>query len=148
MKKLEVGYHYRHQRAVNIVRWSPDGHLLASGDDESIIIIWKVMNFCYWSRNPSPFLYVIVQMKEGKGSGGNLFDDGAETNSENWTVYQMIRHQSYSPYLFACCRFKKYVEIRLNPGLTLTIFTTWPGHPVATTFSLGGRNSNSERWKI
>jgi len=61
----------RHQRAVNIVRWSPDGQLLASGDDESIIIIWK--------------------MKEGKGSGGNLFDDGADNNTENWTVYQMIR---------------------------------------------------------
>jgi len=61
----------RHQRAVNIVRWSPDGQLLASGDDESIIIIWK--------------------MKEGKGSGGNLFDDGSENNTENWTVYQMIR---------------------------------------------------------
>ena len=87
-------------------------------------------------------------MKEGKGSGGNLFDDGAETNSENWTVYQMIRHQSYSPYLVAFCRSKKYVEIRLIPGPTLMIFTTWPGHPVATTFSLGGRNSNSERWKI
>ena len=87
-------------------------------------------------------------MKEGKGSGGNLFDDGAETNSENWTVYQMIRHQSCSPYLVACCRSKKYVEIRLNPGLTSMIFTTWPGHPVATTFSLAGRNSNSERWKI
>lgn len=61
----------RHQRAVNIVRWSPDGQLLASGDDESIIIIWK--------------------LKEGKGSGGNLFDDGSENNTENWTVYQMIR---------------------------------------------------------
>ena len=92
MMKLLVSYHYRHQRAVNIVRWSPDGQLLASGDDESIIIIWKVINFCHWYRNPSPCLY--VQMKEGKGSGGNLFDDGAETNSENWTVYQMIRHQS------------------------------------------------------
>ena len=144
--KLEVNYPYRHQRAVNIVRWSPDGQLLASGDDESIIIIWKVMNFWHWSRNPSPFLY--VQMKEGKGSGGNLFDDGAETNSENWTVYQMIRHQSCSQYLVACCRSKKYVEIRLNSGLTSMIFTTWPGHPVATTFSLAGRNSNSERWKI
>ena len=97
MMTLKVTYHYRHQRAVNIVRWSPDGQLLASGDDESIIIIWKVINFCHWSRNPSPCLY--FQMKEGKGSGGNLFDDGAETNSENWTVYQMIRHQSYSPYL-------------------------------------------------
>ena len=146
MLKLLVTYPYRHQRAVNIVRWSPDGQLLASGDDESIIIIWKVIILFHWTLNPSSFLY--IQMKEGKGSGGNLFDDGAETNSENWTVYQMIRHQSYSPYLFACCRFKKYVEIRFNPGLTLTIFTTWPGHPVATTFSLGGTNSNSERWKI
>ena len=45
MMKLEVSYPYRHQRAVNIVRWSPDGQLLASGDDESIIIIWKVINF-------------------------------------------------------------------------------------------------------
>lgn len=31
----------RHQRAVNAVRWSPNGELLASGDDESVIFIWK-----------------------------------------------------------------------------------------------------------
>lgn len=31
----------RHQRAVNVVRWSPSGELLASGDDESFIFIWK-----------------------------------------------------------------------------------------------------------
>ncbi|XP_049546922.1 chromatin assembly factor 1 subunit B [Anopheles darlingi] len=31
----------RHQRAVNAVRWSPSGELLASGDDESVIMIWK-----------------------------------------------------------------------------------------------------------
>ncbi|CAK1600528.1 unnamed protein product [Parnassius mnemosyne] len=31
----------RHQKAVNVVRWSPDGKLLASGDDESIIFVWK-----------------------------------------------------------------------------------------------------------
>ncbi|CAK1540803.1 unnamed protein product [Leptosia nina] len=31
----------RHQKAVNVVRWSPSGQLLASGDDESIIFIWK-----------------------------------------------------------------------------------------------------------
>lgn len=30
-----------HQRAVNVVRWSPNGQFLASGDDESYIIIWK-----------------------------------------------------------------------------------------------------------
>lgn len=31
----------RHQRAVNVVRWSPSGELLATGDDESVIFIWK-----------------------------------------------------------------------------------------------------------
>ncbi|KAJ4441676.1 hypothetical protein ANN_11534 [Periplaneta americana] len=31
----------RHQRAVNVVRFSPSGEFLASGDDESVIIIWK-----------------------------------------------------------------------------------------------------------
>lgn len=31
----------RHQRAVNVVKWSPSGNLLASGDDDSYVIIWK-----------------------------------------------------------------------------------------------------------
>lgn len=31
----------RHQRAVNVVRWSPNGALLASGDDECVIMLWK-----------------------------------------------------------------------------------------------------------
>lgn len=30
----------RHQRSVNVVRWSPSGQYLASGDDDSHIIIW------------------------------------------------------------------------------------------------------------
>ena len=59
----------RHQRAVNIVRWSPDGSLLASGDDESIIIVW--------------------QLRLGE-AGGGLFDDDTD-NKENWVVYKMIR---------------------------------------------------------
>lgn len=59
----------RHQRAVNIVRWSPDGTLLASGDDESVIIVW--------------------QLRPGHQDGG-LFDD-AQENKENWVVYKMIR---------------------------------------------------------
>lgn len=32
----------RHQRAVNCVRWSPSGELLASCDDESVIFIWRL----------------------------------------------------------------------------------------------------------
>lgn len=31
----------RHQKAVNVVRWSASGQYLASGDDEACIIIWK-----------------------------------------------------------------------------------------------------------
>lgn len=31
----------RHQKAINTVRWSPNGEILASGDDESIIILWR-----------------------------------------------------------------------------------------------------------
>lgn len=31
----------RHQRAVNVVKFSPNGELLASGDDESVVFIWK-----------------------------------------------------------------------------------------------------------
>ena len=60
----------RHQKAVNIVRWSPDGKLLASGDDESVIIVWH--------------------LKPGDPCGGGLFDDEHE-NKENWVVYKMIR---------------------------------------------------------
>lgn len=32
----------RHQRAVNVVRWSPTGTYLGSGDDDGNIIIWKL----------------------------------------------------------------------------------------------------------
>lgn len=32
----------RHQKAVNVVKFSPSGEYLASGDDESAIIIWKL----------------------------------------------------------------------------------------------------------
>jgi len=60
----------RHQKAVNIVRWSPDGTLLASGDDESVIIVWH--------------------LKPGDSSYGGLFDD-EQNNKENWVVYKMIR---------------------------------------------------------
>ncbi|XP_043270217.1 chromatin assembly factor 1 subunit B [Venturia canescens] len=34
----------RHQKAVNVVRFSPSGEVLASGDDESSIILWKQKN--------------------------------------------------------------------------------------------------------
>lgn len=32
----------RHQRAVNVVKWSPLGKYLATGDDDANIIIWTL----------------------------------------------------------------------------------------------------------
>ena len=54
----------RHQRAVNIVRWSPDGQLLASGDDESIIIIWKVVDVALLKK----LLYRFFRWKRARGA--------------------------------------------------------------------------------
>ncbi|XP_053613098.1 chromatin assembly factor 1 subunit B [Plodia interpunctella] len=62
----------RHQKAVNVVRWSPNGQLLASGDDESIIFIWKQKT----DKEP-----VVVQSLE----------QGEEQYKEAWVVYKTLR---------------------------------------------------------
>ncbi|XP_003488602.1 chromatin assembly factor 1 subunit B [Bombus impatiens] len=41
----------RHQRAVNVVRFSPSKDILASGDDESTIILWKQKEDCEFFIN-------------------------------------------------------------------------------------------------
>ncbi|XP_018403657.1 PREDICTED: chromatin assembly factor 1 subunit B [Cyphomyrmex costatus] len=58
----------RHQRAVNVVRFSPSKEILASGDDESIIILWKV--------------------KEGR----DLSPPSDDTeNKEQWTSWKVLK---------------------------------------------------------
>ncbi|CAG4934486.1 unnamed protein product [Parnassius apollo] len=59
----------RHQKAVNVVRWSPDGKLLASGDDESIIFVWKQKTEDL----------VLVQ------------EQGEEQYKETWVVHKTLR---------------------------------------------------------
>lgn len=61
----------RHQRGVNVVRWSPSGETLASGDDEGEIILWQ-------------------KRDEGASSGGNLFDDECQ-NLETWIIHRTLR---------------------------------------------------------
>jgi chromatin assembly factor 1 subunit B len=62
----------RHQRAVNCVRWSPNGIYLASCDDESVIIIWH---------------------KKPDSEANNLFDrdDGSDGDKEIWLSYKTLR---------------------------------------------------------
>lgn len=62
----------RHQRAVNTVRFSPNGEILASGDDEAVIILW---------------------MLKPKSDIPDLFSnkDAEAENQENWTVLKILR---------------------------------------------------------
>lgn len=61
----------RHNRAVNAVRFSPDGQMLASSDDEASIIIWR--------KQSEP-------VNEFFGE-----DAGKEENKESWTLTKMLR---------------------------------------------------------
>ncbi|XP_011865116.1 PREDICTED: chromatin assembly factor 1 subunit B [Vollenhovia emeryi] len=58
----------RHQKAVNVVRFSPSRDILASGDDESVIILWKV--------------------KEGRDFSP---PSGDTENKEQWTSWKVLR---------------------------------------------------------
>ncbi|XP_011314709.1 chromatin assembly factor 1 subunit B [Fopius arisanus] len=60
----------RHQKAVNVVRFSPSGEILATGDDESAIILWK--------------------QKEESVEIPSL-DDENFVNKEQWTVWKVLR---------------------------------------------------------
>ncbi|XP_072939227.1 chromatin assembly factor 1 subunit B isoform X2 [Epargyreus clarus] len=59
----------RHLKAVNVVRWSPSGQYLASGDDESIIFIWK-------------------QKTEESAPTAEL---GEEVYKESWVIHKTLR---------------------------------------------------------
>jgi len=59
----------RHDKAVNVVRFSHDGVLLASAGDDSVILLWKLSD-----KNEAP----------------NIFDDEVE-NKENWNCVKSLR---------------------------------------------------------
>lgn len=59
----------RHQKAVNCVRWSPNGNYLASCDDESVIFIWK----------------------KKEDDGFNIFDESTDSDKEVWISYKTLR---------------------------------------------------------
>ncbi|KAK0091062.1 hypothetical protein PV326_003810 [Microctonus aethiopoides] len=59
----------RHQKAVNVVRFSPSGEILASGDDESVIILWKQKG--NWDILPLP--------------------GDENSNKEQWSSWKVLR---------------------------------------------------------
>ncbi|KAG7197476.1 hypothetical protein KM043_013324 [Ampulex compressa] len=58
----------RHQKAVNVVRFSPSKEILASGDDESAIVLWKQKEDCEFFVS---------------------FEDN--DNKEQWTSWKVLR---------------------------------------------------------
>lgn len=61
----------RHTKAVNVCRFSPDGEVLATAGDDSVIVFWKL------SDTPVP--------------QNNIFQEDEEDNKENWVAYKMLR---------------------------------------------------------
>lgn len=62
----------RHHKSVNVVRFSPNGEILASGGDDSAIILWKL----------SPTL---------ASNTTNFMNEEEEEAKETWTVFKMLR---------------------------------------------------------
>lgn len=64
----------RHTKAVNVVRFSPNGELLASGGDDAAILLWKLND----SKEPEqPLLF--------------QEDEDAQLNKESWSVVKTLR---------------------------------------------------------
>lgn len=63
----------RHTKAVNVVRFSPTGEILASGGDDAVILLWKMND----SKEPEQIAF--------------QDEDEAQLNKENWTVVKTLR---------------------------------------------------------
>ncbi|XP_038077841.1 chromatin assembly factor 1 subunit B-like isoform X2 [Patiria miniata] len=60
----------RHTKSVNVVRFSPDGQILASGGDDCLVILWKLTD---------------------TQGGSSAFGKEDEECKEGWTVLKMLR---------------------------------------------------------
>ncbi|KAG7467311.1 hypothetical protein MATL_G00152030 [Megalops atlanticus] len=63
----------RHTKAVNVVRFSPNSELLASGGDDAVILLWRLND----SKEPEQATF--------------QEDEDAQLNKESWTVVKTLR---------------------------------------------------------
>ncbi|XP_051840797.1 chromatin assembly factor 1 subunit B [Antechinus flavipes] len=63
----------RHTKAVNVVRFSPNGEILASGGDDAAILLWKVND----NKEPEQIAF--------------QDEDEEQLNKENWAVIKTLR---------------------------------------------------------
>ncbi|XP_062982708.1 chromatin assembly factor 1 subunit B isoform X2 [Elgaria multicarinata webbii] len=63
----------RHTKAVNVVRFAPNGEILASGGDDAAILLWKLND----NKELEPIAF--------------QDDDDNQLNKENWTVIKTLR---------------------------------------------------------
>ena len=111
----------RHQNSVTVVRWSRDGRLLASGDLDSVVILWHYVG----SGESVPDLF-------GDGSGGFGGGDG-ETSalSESWSQLRTLRghlqdvtsleFSACNSYLVSCSMDSSAIVFDVNKGTKLKI---------------------------
>lgn len=86
----------RHIKSVNVVRFSKDGELLASGDDGVLklefqyLLIWTlkwIINELYLFIDA---IIIIWTLRESQGCGNNSFGSD-ESNKENWVSIKTLR---------------------------------------------------------
>eukprot|EP00731_Ephydatia_muelleri_P032212 Em0023g719a len=75
----------RHAKAVNVVRFSPDGELLASSGDDNAVLLWKLSDS------------LVITTGED------------EENKETWTVFKMLRGHLEDVYDLCWSRDSKYI---------------------------------------
>ncbi|XP_068201230.1 chromatin assembly factor 1 subunit B [Palaemon carinicauda] len=78
----------RHSRAVNAVRFSPDGEMLASADDEAAIILWK---------------------KQELAEGDIFTEDSEKENKELWVIHKMLRGHLEDVYDISWSKCSQYL---------------------------------------
>ncbi|XP_006811867.1 chromatin assembly factor 1 subunit B-like [Saccoglossus kowalevskii] len=81
----------RHTKAVNVVRYSPNGLILASGGDEGIIYLWQ-LNESQQANN------INIAFREGE-----------EENKESWTVIKTLRGHLEDVYDISWSADSKYL---------------------------------------